>query len=85
MDLDREVRNILNELRQKVDASEDGSIYGDRSKALKDLESVQASSSIEKLSYLLAPTANLQELAIENGWGQEFNNLASKLEKLLGI
>ncbi|MCP5326461.1 MAG: hypothetical protein H7A09_09095 [Oceanospirillaceae bacterium] len=85
MDVDKEVRNVLSVLRKNVVNSEDGSIYGDKSKALQDIDSILASSSVEGIKYLLLPTANLQELSIENGWGQEFNKLASQLENILGI
>ncbi|NVK38444.1 MAG: hypothetical protein HWE18_11010 [Gammaproteobacteria bacterium] len=85
MSIDEEAKGILTELREKVAKSDDGGIYGDRSKALKDIDSLLASPSTEGMKFLLLPTANLQELSLENGWGQEFNALASKLEKLLGI
>lgn len=85
MNIDAEARIILNELREKSEASVEGGIYGDRAKALKDIGSLLESPSTEGVKYLLAPTANLQELSMENGWGNEFNELAGKLEKLLGI
>ena len=85
MSIDEEAKGILTELQEKVARSDDGGIYGDRSKALKDIDSLLASPSTEGVKFLLLPTANLQELSLENGWGQEFNALASKLEKLLGI
>jgi len=44
-----------------------------------------ASPSSEGVKSLLLPTANLQELSIENGWGGEFNEIADRLERLLGI
>ncbi|QQO07619.1 hypothetical protein [Breznakiella homolactica] len=37
----------------------------------------------EKLLYLLLPTGSLQEISIENGWGEEFLKLASKVETLV--
>jgi hypothetical protein len=85
MSIDEEAKGILNELREKVAKGVDGGIYGDRSKALKDIDSLLASPSTEGVKILLLPTANLQELSLENGWSQEFNALASKLELLLGI
>ena len=85
MDLDKTVRELLSRLKEYVDSGEDGGIYGDKSQALKDIESLLNSPSTEGVKYLLAPTANLQELSIENGWGQEFNILATKLEDLLDI
>ncbi|MFH0728207.1 MAG: hypothetical protein V2B19_17925 [Pseudomonadota bacterium] len=85
MDIDQAAQKILNKLRDKVEAGTDGVIYGDRSRALNDIDSLLASPSTEGVKYLLLPTANLQELSIENGWGQEFNDLADKLERLLGL
>jgi hypothetical protein len=85
MDIDQAARKILNELRHKVQAGTDDGMYGDRSRALQDIDSLLASPSTEGVKYLLLPTANLQELSIGNGWGPEFNELAAKLERLLGI
>ena len=85
MSIDAEARIILDELRKKADASVDGRIYGDRSKALQDIGALLKSPSTDGIKYLLAPTANLQDLAIENGWGNQFNELAGELDKLLGI
>lgn len=85
MSIDTEVRKILNQIRSKVESSDDGGIYGDRSKALKDIDSLLVSASSESMKYLLVPTGNLQELSIENGWGNELNQLAKELEDLLGI
>jgi hypothetical protein len=60
-------------------------MYGDRSKALCDLDAILANPSATKVRELLLPTANLQELSMECGWGSHFNDLAAKLERLLGI
>lgn len=85
MSIDEEAKGILNELRGKVAGGIDGGIYGDKSKALRDIDSLLVSPSTKGVKFLLLPTANLQELSLENGWGKEFNFLASKLEKILGI
>jgi len=85
MDIDQAARKALNELRDKVEAGTDGGMYGDRSRALQEIDSLLTSPSTAGVKYLLLPTANLQELSMENGWGQEFNELADKLERLLGI
>jgi hypothetical protein len=85
MNTDQSVRKFLTDIRAKVEAGSDGSIYGDRSRALRDIDSLLASPSSEGVKYLLLPTANLQELAMENGWGAEFNEIADRLERLLGI
>lgn len=85
MSIDEDVKVILNKLQEKVAKGVDGGMYGDRTKALRDIDSLLASPSTEGVKFLLLPTANLQELSLENGWGQEFNSLASKIEILLGI
>ena len=81
MKMDAEVRSILYALREKVVTSVEA-IYGDRSEALSDIEALLKSPSKNALTALIAPTANLQDLSIENGWGDEFNELAAKLEAL---
>jgi len=81
MKMDAEIRSILHVLREKVETGVEA-IYGDRSKALSDIEALLKSPSTDALTALIAPTANLQELSIENGWGNEFNELAAKLETL---
>lgn len=85
MSIDIEARRILNTLREKVEAGVDGGICGDRDRALQDIDSLLNTPSSEGVKVLILPTANLQELSLENGWGNEFNSLASELEKLLGI
>jgi hypothetical protein len=85
MSIDQEVRRILNALREEVASGSDGTIYGDRSKALQDIDSLLASPSTQGVKYLLLPTANLQELSLENGWGHDFNTIANELHCLLGI
>ena len=77
--------DILLELRDRVAAGGEGSLYGDRNEALRDLDRLIQSPSVVAIQGLLAPTANLQELSMECGWGAEFNILAARLEKALGI
>ena len=36
------------------------------------------------LEILFAPTGDLQETAIDNGWGDEFLDLAARFERALG-
>lgn len=78
-------RKFLEELRRKAAASDDGSVYGERDRALQDIEFLLSNPSTDGVRRLLSPTANLQELSLQNGWGDEFNELASKLESVLGI
>jgi len=62
-----------------------GEIYGDRTKALHDINALLANPSAHQVKLLLLPTANLQELSMDCGWGSQFNNLAARLEAVLGI
>ena len=57
-------------------------MYGDRNKAIHDLDALLAHPSSGGVKSLLMPTANLQELSIECGWGSEFNKLAAELEEI---
>ncbi len=57
-------------------------MYGDRSKAIQGLDEILAFPSVGGVRSLLLPTANLQELSIECGWGSEFNQLAAELEEI---
>ena len=85
MVIDQVAQPILVKLRAAVEASADGSMYGNRAEALRDIDAVLASPSADRLRWLLAPTGNLQELSIENGWGQQFNELAAQLEHSCGV
>ena len=85
MEIDQIARKVLEELRRKAAASDDGSIYGERDRALQDIDFLLNTPSTEGVKRLLLPTANLQELSLENGWGDDFNKLASQLESVLGI
>ncbi|HEY8100243.1 MAG TPA: hypothetical protein VIF82_05780 [Burkholderiaceae bacterium] len=85
MNVDQAARKILIELRAKVEAGKDGAIYGDRARALQDIDALLTEPSTYRVKLLLLPTANLQELSVENGWGAEFNGLASQLERVLGF
>ncbi len=82
MDTDETARTILLELRAKVEGGRDGYMYGNRETAIHDLDALLANPSSAGIRCLLLPTANLQELSIECGWGSEFNKLAAELEKL---
>ena len=85
MSVDTKVRKLLGDLRKKVEAGDREGIYGDKPRALKDIDSLLNSPSVEGVKHLLLPTANLQELSMANDWGTEFLTLATELESLLGI
>jgi hypothetical protein len=82
MDIDEATRTVLLKLRARVEQGGDGCLYGDRSKAIRDLDALIAYPSSGGVKALLLPTANLQELSIECGWGIEFNELPAELEEL---
>jgi|GEM_PF-1900117 len=85
MDIDSSACAILLELRAKVEGGGEGGIYGDRTKALHDIDALLANPSVHQVKLLLLPTANLQELSMDCGWGSLFNDLAARLEAVLGI
>ena len=85
MDTDSHARAALLELRRFAEGSEDGSVYGDRARAISDIDNILQHPHNSLVKVLLLPTGNLQELSIENGWGQQFMELASQLERILGV
>jgi hypothetical protein len=85
MDIEATARTILLELREKVVTGGDGGMYGDRNEAIHDLDGLLANPSKLHIKRLLMPTANLQDLSIECGWGSEFNKLAAELERVMGV
>jgi hypothetical protein len=85
MDTDSLAKELLLKLRARVEVGGEGGLYGDRAEALRDLDGLLSCPSTYQVKLLLLPTANLQELAMECGWGEEFNELAAQLESLLGI
>lgn len=85
MDIDSSAHAILLKLRAKVEGGGEGGIYWDRTKALHGIDALLANPSAHQVKLLLLPTANLQELSMDCGWGSQFNNLAARLEAVLGI
>ena len=81
MDIDEATRIVLLRIRAKVEQGGEG-CYGNRSEAIHDLDALIAYPSSGGVKALLLPTANLQELSIDCGWGSEFIELAAELEKL---
>jgi hypothetical protein len=82
IEIDEATRIVVLKLRAKVEKGGDGYLYGDRSKAIHDLDALPANPSSAGIKSLLLPTANLQQLSIECGWGSEFNELAAELEEM---
>jgi hypothetical protein len=66
------------------------SAYTSADEALKDLEEIENGlkeldkDAVDKLCFLLLPTADLQEISISSGWGDEFLIIAEAIEKALG-
>jgi hypothetical protein len=81
MNWSTKTHHYLHQLRFHIIKSHDG-IYGCRSTSLDDINHLLALPSLKKMKRLLLPTGNLNELAIDNGWENEFNHLANLLEKL---
>ncbi len=53
-----------------------------------NLESMKSSgylSSPEEMNNMFLPTASLQEIAMDNGWGNQYLELASHFEMALGV
>ena len=78
------VSSLLLELKEIAIKNGDG-VYGDLEQAIKDIEHCLESMDNSKISLLIAPTANLQDLSIDAGWQDEFLVLASRIDKLISI
>ena len=63
------------------------SIYSELlpSEIIKDLRLCIKGNKIDKerLKFIILPTNSLQDISIYNGWGDEFCELSSELDKLL--
>lgn len=80
------IREILQQLRERAFMHGNG-VYGDLDIALIEIDSILSathiSSRLLQIEFLIAPTANLQDLAIDCGWGDEFLKLAAELDGLI--
>ncbi len=76
------VLEILKILKKLVEESED-SIFGDKDKAIQEIKATISAPTKESIDWLIAPTGNIQELSLENGWSDEFIILTTKLEGLM--
>jgi len=65
------------------------SSYDNAKEAIDELEMLekgilkQDKNAIDRLRFLLLPTASLQEISISSGWGYEFLSIAESLENVL--
>lgn len=77
------MQNILKELKKLALENGDG-LYGNLEIALADIDAILGAKDLsqksEEIRLLIAPTSNLQDLAIDCGWGEEFLLLANKIE-----
>ena len=78
-------RAVLLRLRDLVETCHGDSSYGDKSRALADIDAILAKPDDRKTVLLLAPTGNLQELSMEYGWGEQFLAIAAEIECLLQL
>ena len=66
------------------------SSYNSANEVIKDLEDIEkdlkggGKNAVDRLCFLLAPTGDLQEIAVNSGWGNEFLDIAAALEKSVG-
>ena len=53
----------------------------------QELEKARNSQPLElkRFRYLFAPTGSLQEISIDNGWGNEFIELANVIDRFTGV
>ena len=61
------------------------SVWEIRAEICEICRNISTPHSMEKLQILLAPTGDLQEISIDNGWGEEFLRIASEIEILSGF
>jgi hypothetical protein len=80
------MKNLLQKLKNLAIQNGDG-IYGDLDTAIKDIDAILGAKDISKkhgsIKLSIAPTSNLQDLSIDRGWGEDFLQLADKIEQKL--
>jgi hypothetical protein len=80
--------NVVGHLKQP-DCDVSWSHYDNQTEALADIErhitNVKRgeTSDIQELRLLFLPTGSIQEIAINNGWGDEFLDLAARFDKAI--
>ena len=84
------LRGLLNELLLLLNQSNDSIFANQTVDDIKTIineainsEDYHQEVNIKAVRDLLLPTASLQEISIDNGWGKEFCEIASKIEKLI--
>lgn len=88
-----EIRKILEEVLEIVKSDDTDifwSCYNSVEDLVEDLYSLMDrlrrgdETAQEDVRLLFAPTGSLQEISISSGWGNQFVNIASKIDELLG-
>ncbi len=78
----KKIFKLLETIKGLVEAGEDYT-FGDKEKAIQEIDAAIYSPSKENIEWLIAPTGNIQELSIDNGWSDEFITLSERLENLI--
>jgi hypothetical protein len=86
MELKNELEKIIKYLSQSKD-----SIYANKSvfeinesiKAIINKINNENKIEINIIKMLIAPTGSLQEISIDNGWGEEFIKITNEIEKIM--
>ena len=80
------MRSTLKELRKLALQNGDGMV-GELNTAVEEIDAIlsakELSEEYQNIMLLISPTANLQELSIDCGWGDRFLLLADKIENEL--
>lgn len=81
------IRDLLTELRRLSIEGGQKVVYGDLNEATMELDALLSLPSFagheRRITFLLAPTGNLQQLSIDSGWGYQFNDIAEQIERNL--
>ncbi len=84
-----QIIDILEEIISIIQVSNPNPLYSVRGDAICDIKNMSTklkcndATVIEDLKLLFAPTNSLQDLSIENGWPDEYFELAEKMDYLL--
>lgn len=79
---------ILEQVRELVCAPPHAGIYGEPRRVLAEverhLEEIRSSGATDlfELGVLFAPTGDLQEVSMDNGWGEEFLRLSAHFDRI---
>jgi hypothetical protein len=85
-----QLRDALSELSRLLSESEDSNWASSSAVDVRAevdalrVKEVLSRSDEEALRFLLAPTGSLQDISIDNGWGDKFCRLADAIERQLG-